>query len=460
VVATDTLSNLPDRQSFYDSTFALPPLVLQAYTYEWEYQVPGDEPGPFLWRSAMMGAWQIDPTNTRLWTEENRASARRAAEIYKQWVRPILKDAKVHHILPRPDGSHWDGMFYWSASLRRGTLYIFRPDASETENTIKLTGLEATKRYRVWSEDGSLEPGLRRGTDLMRSGLTVRLPERYTSDLVYFQEASQPRPKGFTSPGPFTLNQPRVASGLFATAAVLSWKPSPRARGYRVTVADSPDFSHPICEKVNVGTKLSLANLPASRTLSWKVEAVAWGGRCLNDGGTGCFETPKAMDLSGILFVSDLPWVSATAGAGNTVHRDTNYYGQTIKVGGQVCPKGVWTHAFNDATPADLVVDISGLGVVRFAAKAGVESAAGNGTVQFQVLVDGSLRAESQVVKQGETHQFSVDVAGARQITLRVLNGGDGYSCDHAAWGLARFVKAGAKDPLESCPETTLRRQL
>jgi hypothetical protein len=166
------------------------------------------------------------------------------------------------------------------------------------------------------------------------------------------------------------------------------------------------------------------------------------------------------MDLSGILFVSDLPWVSATAGAGNTVHRDTNYYGQTIKVGGQVCPKGVWTHAFNDATPADVVVDISGLGVVRFAAEAGVESAAGNGTVQFQVFMDGKLRAQSQVVKQGETHQFNVDVAGVRQITLRVLNGGDGYSCDHAAWGLARFVKAGAKDPIESCPETTLRQQL
>jgi hypothetical protein len=31
---------------------------------------------------------------------------------------------------------------------------------------------------------------------------------------------------------------------------------------------------------------------------------------------------------------------------------------------------------------------------------------------------------------------------------LRVGNGGDGYSCDHAAWGLARFIDSGAKDPL------------
>jgi len=36
----------------------------------------------------------------------------------------------------------------------------------------------------------------------------------------------------------------------------------------------------------------------------------------------------------------------------------------------------------------------------------------------------------------------------AKQITLRVLNGGDGCACDHAAWGLARFIKASATDPL------------
>jgi hypothetical protein len=36
----------------------------------------------------------------------------------------------------------------------------------------------------------------------------------------------------------------------------------------------------------------------------------------------------------------------------------------------------------------------------------------------------------------------------AKQITLRALNGGDGRSCDLVAWGLARFIKAGATDPL------------
>ncbi len=75
IVTTDTLSALPDRQSIYDSTFALPPAVLQAYTYENQYNHDADRPRPYLWRSAMMGAWQIDPTKSVDWTAEERAAS-------------------------------------------------------------------------------------------------------------------------------------------------------------------------------------------------------------------------------------------------------------------------------------------------------------------------------------------------------------------------------------------------
>ena len=187
VVTTDTLSNLPDRQSLYDSTFALPPLVLQAYTYDRQYHVPGDDPDAFLWRSAMMGAWQIDPTDTRRWTPQERDSVRQAVATYKTRVRPLLRDVEVHHVLPRPDGVHWDGLFYWSPTRKRGVLFVFRPDAPEDERRIRLKGLAATNRYQVSCQDGSTRPGLRTGADLMDHGLRVRLPERYHSDLVFVE---------------------------------------------------------------------------------------------------------------------------------------------------------------------------------------------------------------------------------------------------------------------------------
>jgi alpha-galactosidase len=192
-VTTDTLSALPDRQSFYDSTFALPPLVLQAYTYD---KLWHDTPTSYFWRSAMMGAWQLAPAESAKWTDDQKNSVRRAAATYQAWIRPMLKDVKVHHILPRPDGEHWDGMFYWSPSLKRGTVYVFRPKSPDVEKVIQLKGLEPRKKYRIWCEDGSVAPGVATGKDLMRKGLALKLPEQFTSDLIYVQDASIAKPAG------------------------------------------------------------------------------------------------------------------------------------------------------------------------------------------------------------------------------------------------------------------------
>ena len=104
IAINDTLSSLPDRQAIYDSSFAFPPAVLMNYTYENFYDTVSDAPEPYFWRSAMMSQWQIDPTHSATWTPEQRAKVRRATEIYKSWIRPILQDVQVHHILPRPDG--------------------------------------------------------------------------------------------------------------------------------------------------------------------------------------------------------------------------------------------------------------------------------------------------------------------------------------------------------------------
>ena len=187
IVTTDTLSALPDRQSLYDSTFALPPAVLQAYTYENQYNHDADRPRSYLWRSAMMGAWQIDPTKSADWTPEERAEVKQATAIYKSWIRPMLRDVKVHHILPRPDGYHWDGMFYWSPSLQHGTLYIFRPNNDQAELRVRLKGLEAGARYRVRSQDGSVAEETRTGAGLMQDGVRVKLPGKYSSDLVFVE---------------------------------------------------------------------------------------------------------------------------------------------------------------------------------------------------------------------------------------------------------------------------------
>jgi hypothetical protein len=187
IAMNDTLSSLPNRQGIYDSSFAFPPSVLMDYTYENFYDTVSDAPEPYLWRSAMMSQWQIDPTHSSSWTSEQRAKVKREVEIYKSWIRPILADVQVHHILPRPDGYHWDGMFYWSPGLKRGTLYIFRPNSAITQQQISLKGLAEDAKYSVRTEDHSTEERTYSGAELMKSGLKIQLPGRFTSDLVYVE---------------------------------------------------------------------------------------------------------------------------------------------------------------------------------------------------------------------------------------------------------------------------------
>src|SRR6202022_1276610 len=152
------------------------------------YDTVSDAPEPYFWRSSMMNAWQIDPTHSATWTRKQRDEVKRATEIYKSWIRPILLDVQVHHVLPRPDGYHWDGMFYWSPSLKRGTLYIFRPNSAQNTQQVALKGLSPGGRYEIRSEDKTTTRATYSGTYLMTRGLDIRLPSKYTSDLIYVEQ--------------------------------------------------------------------------------------------------------------------------------------------------------------------------------------------------------------------------------------------------------------------------------
>jgi hypothetical protein len=344
---------------------------------------------------------------------------------------------------------HWDGLFYWSPPLRRGLLHICRPESPDGRQTVKLKGLQPDGKYWLWCEDGSIEPGVRSGKELMDRGLAVCLPQPYTSDLIFFQDEALGKPRGLEPPGEFRLKPPEIKAGPFSVSATLPWVPSTGANSYRVTVSDRADFGHVVAQSIAAGPCTTLDNLPPDRQLHWRVEAISWGGSRAHSGPTGILLTPRLARLAGIVFLSDMPWTKATAGADNPVRRNKNYYGKPISIAGKTYPKGLWTHAFPDATPADTVFDLSGKRFAAFRADVGLDDASGGGSVQFQVWVDGQLKSESLVLRPREVHHFHIDLAGAKQLTLRVLNGGDGHACDHAVWGFARLIAADAADPLQ-----------
>jgi hypothetical protein len=85
-------------------------------------------------------------------------------------------------------------LFYWGPSLKKGVLFVFRPQSDQNRHRVKLKGLDPKAQYWVWSEDGAVAASLRKGEELMRQGLDVSLPTPMSSDLVFVQDGELGKP--------------------------------------------------------------------------------------------------------------------------------------------------------------------------------------------------------------------------------------------------------------------------
>ncbi len=188
---TDTYDPLSNRRAFYDTSHWLPAAMLESYVEKW----PTPRPENFLYmlRSGMMG-WETIMQDTNAWTPEQHEAAQQAFALYKEKLRPLIRDAELFHISPRPDGVHWDGMEYWDPARAKGVIFAFRgTDADEAEHRFVLSGLDAGKRYRMHFQDGSSPDAEATGAELMDAGLEVHLPNSLSSELVFLEGAAGAR---------------------------------------------------------------------------------------------------------------------------------------------------------------------------------------------------------------------------------------------------------------------------
>jgi alpha-galactosidase len=186
---TDTYDPLSNRRAFYDTSHVLPPAMLESYVEKWP--TPRLENFLSMLRSGMMG-WMSIMLDTTAWSPEQHEAARHAFMVYKEKLRPLIRDARLYHISERPDGVHWDGMEYWDSTHRRGVVFVFRGSSpGETEHLFVLAGLEPGKRYKVHFEDGTMPDREFTGQELMSNGVLMRLPQTLSSELVFLEETTQ-----------------------------------------------------------------------------------------------------------------------------------------------------------------------------------------------------------------------------------------------------------------------------
>jgi hypothetical protein len=180
---TDTYDPLSNRRAFYDTSYLLPAAMLESYVEKW----PTPQPENFLYmlRSGMMG-WLTLMMDTSSWTPAQHEAAKQAIALYKEKLRPLIRDAELFHISARPDGVHWDGVEYWDRARGEGVVYAFRGSApDEVQHTFALAGINPEQKYKLHFQDGSSSDLTVTGRELMQ-GLSVKLPHPLSSELIFF----------------------------------------------------------------------------------------------------------------------------------------------------------------------------------------------------------------------------------------------------------------------------------
>jgi len=183
---TDTYDPLSNRRAFYDASHVLPPAMLEDYVEKWP--TPRLENFRYMLRSGMMG-WLTVMQDTNAWTPEQHADAKKEFALYKEKLRPLIRDADLYHISARPDGVHWDGIEYHDARRGRAVVYAFRGSATDDKtHTFRLYGLDPSRQYRVHYQDRSSTDRLESGRDLRNNGVHLTLTVPNSSELVFIDE--------------------------------------------------------------------------------------------------------------------------------------------------------------------------------------------------------------------------------------------------------------------------------
>jgi hypothetical protein len=185
ICATDTYDPLSNRRGFWDASYPLPPSMVESYVGHY----PGRTLANFVYmlRSGMMG-WCTIMCDTTQWTEEQHRAAKRQFQVYKQWIRPLINRANLYHLTDRPDGVRWDAVQYFDPASKKGVVFVFRGTTKEDTQTLKLKGLNPNRTYQIRFEDKTNPNTALSGKHLMQNGLTIKLPETESSELVYLEE--------------------------------------------------------------------------------------------------------------------------------------------------------------------------------------------------------------------------------------------------------------------------------
>lgn len=176
MTTTDTPRALDFKKALYPNSYMINPLQLKSDCY------CGNT---FELRCAMMGAI-LTGIPKEMGCDEG--DMKKSFFLYNAKQAPILRGADVYHILPMPDGKNWDGLEYFNPSIKKGSVFLFKPtDMGGGSQAIKLKGLDRNATYTLTFQDRPEQNARKTGADLMDNGLPVTLTGKHVSEIIWIE---------------------------------------------------------------------------------------------------------------------------------------------------------------------------------------------------------------------------------------------------------------------------------
>lgn len=289
----------------------------------------------------------------------------------------------------------------------------------------------ALKDFEVTVPDGSTLRVLKRSIQRGQGFCTVTLTLDGRGEFDWcatFEDAGIFKPP---VPGPRT---PTVALSGFDRRLTASWSSTyEMLAGYQVAV-DGQILGYAPLSPVECILPDRILPQEGSSGFTVTVHGVAADGRLSERAGSAVVEP----DFPQEIYLSDVDPAVIEQEWGS-LGRDRSVEGEPLGIGKQSYTKGLGSHA------SSRIVYRLGGRYTLFEAQVGphvLGREAPAHKMAFAVYGDGTLLFESGVIESGAAPvSLQLDITGVNELTLEVLDGGDGIDYDHANWAMARIFR-------------------
>jgi len=177
-IAADDSGELTTRQAIYGVTYPFPPRYADRYyPYEQTYK--------YVTRSYMFGGPWILMNRLPALTEPDFHLLADEIALFKQ-LRLHIRDGKVLHLSPRPDGRINDAIGSYHPATDSALAFAYRTESNAVGFLARFKDFNPDRTYRVRFQESSRVLRLT-GKQLAETGVRIPLPDHYFSEIAYIE---------------------------------------------------------------------------------------------------------------------------------------------------------------------------------------------------------------------------------------------------------------------------------